>query len=135
INLDRPLLPEEVGDLALSAGYGCVHDLQPIREASKAAWYISKYVTKSSGDRQNVPWRRPVVDEETGEIEVLDTTPTFRTWSAARSWGFTLKGLREIARVQAQARAEALRALQVKAPPAGGGGCEATTPVGGADPP
>src|SRR5690606_13222214 len=39
INLDRPLLPTDVGQLALTAGYGCVHDLQPIREASRAAWY------------------------------------------------------------------------------------------------
>lgn len=111
LNVDRPLLPAEVGQLALTAGYGCVHDLQVIQSASKAAWYISKYVTKSSGDRQNVPWRRPVLDEATGELEVLDTIPTFRTWSAARTWGFTLKGLREIARMQARARAEALRAL------------------------
>lgn len=111
LSMDRPLLPGEVGELALSAGYGCVHDLQPIHSAQKAAWYISKYVTKSSGDRENVPWRAPVVDEETGEIRVMETTPTFRTWSAAQSWGYTLKGLRDIARVQAAARAHYLEEL------------------------
>jgi len=108
LNMDRPLLPAEVGQLALTAGYGCVHDLQPILSATKAAWYISKYVTKSSGDREKVPWRAPVLDEETGEVRVMDTIPTFRTWSAAQSWGYTLKGLREIARLQAQARARYL---------------------------
>jgi hypothetical protein len=112
INLDRPLLPGEVQALAMVAGYGCVHDLQPIASASKAAWYISKYVTKSSGDRENVPWRADVVDEETGEIRRMETVPTFRTWSSAQSWGFTLKGLREIARLQAQARARYLDELQ-----------------------
>lgn len=112
LNVDRPLLPEEVGQLALTAGYGCVHDLQVIQSASKAAWYISKYVTKSSGERQNIPWRADVVDEETGETVRMDTTPTFRTWSSARSWGYTLKGLREIARVQAQARARYHRELE-----------------------
>jgi hypothetical protein len=111
LNLNRPLLPAEVGALALAAGYGCVHDLQPIQNAQKAAWYISKYVTKSSGDRGNVPWRADVVDHDTGEVRVMETVPTFRTWSAAQSWGFTLSGLREIARLQAQARARYLREL------------------------
>lgn len=111
-----PLTAAEVGQLALSAGYGCVHDLQPIHDAGKAAWYISKYVTKSSGDRGEVPWRADVevVDKRTGEITVrrLETIPTFRTWSSAQSWGYTLKGLREIARIQARARARYLRELQ-----------------------
>lgn len=109
LNVDRPLLPAEVGALALAAGYGCVHDLQPVRSASKAAWYISKYVMKSAGDRGNLPWKREVFDVLTGEIRLLETTPTFRTWSAAQSWGYTLKGLREIARLQARNRAMYLR--------------------------
>jgi hypothetical protein len=112
INMDRPIQPSEVQALAMVAGYGCVHDLQVIRSASKAAFYISKYVTKSSGDRENVPWRADVVDEQTGEIRCLETVPTFRTWSAAHSWGYTLKGLREIARLQARARARYLAELQ-----------------------
>lgn len=136
LNVDRPLLPAEVGQLALTAGYGCVHDLQPIQSASKAAWYISKYVTKSSGDRQNVPWRADVVDEDTGEILRLDTVPTFRTWSAARSWGYTLKGLREIARVQAQARARYHRELMALLESEGVAQGDQSSPVPvGADPP
>ncbi len=112
LNVATALLPEEVGALGLAAGYGCVHDLQPLLNAQKAAWYLSKYVTKSSGDRGNVPWRSEVVDQDTGEVRVMETMPTFRTWSAAQSWGYTLKGLREIARVQAQARAHYLRELE-----------------------
>lgn len=133
LNVDRPLMPAEVGDLALAAGYGCIHDLQLVESASKAAWYISKYVTKSSGERQNVPWRRPVLDEETGELRVLDTIPTFRTWSAARSWGFTLKGLRQIARDQAVARAAELKALGFVFRPVDG--VMRLVPAAGSDPP
>jgi hypothetical protein len=112
LNLDRPIQPGEVQALAMVAGYGCVHDLQVVSSASKAAWYISKYVTKSSGDRNNVWWQGDVADKETGEILRLETVPTFRTWSAAHSWGYTLKGLREIARLQATARARYLSELQ-----------------------
>jgi hypothetical protein len=111
IHTQQPLTASEVGDLALTAGYGCVHDVQPILSASKAAWYISKYVTKSSGDRANVPWRADVLDEDTGELRRMETMPTFRTWSSAQSWGFTLKGLRELARMQARARAKYLEEL------------------------
>jgi hypothetical protein len=112
LNVDRPLTAAEVGALALAAGYGCIHDLQPVRSAKKAAWYISKYVMKSAGDRGDVPWRAEVVDTETGEIRTLETVPTFRTWSAARSWGYTLRGLRDIARAQAAARSLYLRELE-----------------------
>lgn len=120
LNVDRPLEPAQVGALALAAGYGCVHDLQIVRDARKAAWYISKYVMKSAGDRGDVPWRAEVVDHETGEIRTLETTPTFRTWSAAQSWGFTLNGLRDIARAQAAARARYLKDLAELLGPAAG---------------
>lgn len=111
LNVDRPLTQPEVQALAVAAGYGCMTDLQLIQSASKAAWYISKYVTKSSGDRENVPWRADVVDKRTGEVTVMNTTPTYRTWSAAQSWGYTLKGLREISRLQAAARHRYLEEL------------------------
>lgn len=135
LHTETPLTPAQVGDLALRAGYGCVHDLEPIRDAAKAAWYVSKYVTKSAGDRGTLPWRADVADETTGELVRMDTVPTFRTWSAAQSWGYTLKGLRDIARMQARARAEHLKALADAPRIGGGGGCEATTPVGRGDPP
>ena len=111
LNVDRPLFPEEVQALALAAGFGCVFDLQVINSAQKAAWYISKYVTKSAGARSEVPWIADVLDRSTGELRAMKTAATFRSWSAAQSWGFTLKGLREIARAQASARAMYLREL------------------------
>lgn len=112
VNVDRALEPAEVQALAMVAGYGCVFDLQVINSAQKAAWYISKYVTKSAGARSDVPWVRDVLDLATGEVRSMKTSPTFRTWSSARSWGFTMKGLRDIARAQAQARAHYLRELE-----------------------
>ena len=104
LNVDRALLPEEVQALALAAGFGCVFDLQVINSAQKAAWYISKYVMKSAGARSEVPWIADVLDQSTGEVRAMRTSPTFRAWSSAQSWGYTLKGLRDIARLQAQAR-------------------------------
>lgn len=109
INVDRVLLPAEIQALALAAGYGCVFDLQVLTSAAQVSRYISKYVTKSSGARGNVPWLADVTDRDTGEVRTLHTTPTFRTWSAAHSWGFTKKGLRDIARAQARARDKYLR--------------------------
>jgi hypothetical protein len=112
LNVSRPLQPAEVQALALAAGYGCVFDLQLIQSAGKAAWYISKYVTKSAGARKQVPWIAEVVwNQATGESRPMRTTPTFRTWSSAQSWGFTIKGLKAIARQQAQAREMYLREL------------------------
>jgi len=136
LNSSRVLLPEEVQVLALSAGYGCVLDLQVIRTASKAASYISKYVTKSAGARKELPWVADVVNKETGEVRKMRTTPTFRTWSAAHSWGYTLKGLREIARAQARTRARYLEELSELL----GAGSLASEPAGcpqkvAADPP
>jgi hypothetical protein len=104
INVDRALLPGEVQALALAAGYGCVFDLQVLTSAASVARYVSKYVTKSAGARGDVPWLADVLDEATGEVRLMHTVPTFRTWSAAQTWGFTKKGLREIARAQARAR-------------------------------
>lgn len=135
IHTSEPLGAATVGDLALEAGYGCVHDVQPIHSAQKAAWYISKYVTKSSGDRQNVPWRADVVDEETGEIRRLETSPTFRTWSSAQSWGFTLTGLRDLARMQARARARYLEELTSALAAAGETGPLPSVPAASSDPP
>lgn len=111
LNVDRVLLPAEVQELALAAGYGCVFDLQVLTTAAKVAYYVSKYVTKSSGARGDVPWLADVLDQATGEIRPMHTVPTFRTWSSAQSWGFTKKGLRERMRLEAVARARYLREL------------------------
>lgn len=83
--------------LAIRAGYGHSVDLAPLEPGStKQAYYVAKYVTKAGGDdRDNVPWRADVTNEETGEIERLHTFATYRAWSASRGWGVTMKQLRE----------------------------------------
>jgi hypothetical protein len=97
----------EVQALALAAGYGCVLDLEPVRSAEKAARYISKYVTKASGDRAVVPWER--LDEETGEL--IGKRATYRLWSSSRRWGVTMREMRAAQAAQARQRAMYLREL------------------------
>lgn len=99
---------DEVQALALSAGYGCVLDLEPVRSADKAARYISKYVTKASADRTFVPWER--LDHETGEL--VGKRPTYRLWSSSRRWGVTMREIRSAQSAQARQRALYLRELQ-----------------------
>lgn len=98
------LTHEEVQALALAAGYGCIVDLEPVRSSRKAARYISKYVTKSSGDRSVIPWER--VDMATGEIS--GKRATYRLWSSSRRWGVTMKELKEAQAAQSRARARYL---------------------------
>lgn len=88
--LSKPVLRQ----LAIAAGFG--HEIELIEVApgsGAAARYVSKYVTKSSTERPDVPWRRPMVaDDGTAYVQV---EATYRTWSSSRSWGSTLKQLRQ----------------------------------------
>lgn len=104
---DRELLHEEVQALALAAGYGCVLDLEPVKSVEKAARYIAKYVTKSSGERAAVPWER--LDLETGEL--VGKRATYRLWSSSRRWGVTMREIRAAQSAQARARARYLEEL------------------------
>jgi hypothetical protein len=104
---DRELVHEEVQALALAAGYGCVLDVEPVKSVQKAARYIAKYVTKSSGERAAVPWER--LDEETGEL--VGKRATYRLWSSSRRWGITMREIRATASAQARARARYLAEL------------------------
>lgn len=104
---DRELLHEEVQALAIAAGYGCVLDLEPVRSVEKAARYIAKYVTKSSGERAAVPWE--ALDEDTGEV--VGKRATYRLWSSSRRWGITMREIRAAQSAQARARAMYLREL------------------------
>lgn len=88
--VSEPVSVDRLHELATAAGYGCVMDLEPLEPGSrKAARYVAKYVTKSADQREIVPWSRESVDRQTGEI-TEDHRPTFRTWSASRSWGLTM---------------------------------------------
>ena len=78
-----PLSVSEVRRLAMLAGYGHAVDLAPCEPGSrKAAYYVSKYVTKACDVRQSVPW----VDLGTGEI----VPGRYRTWSMSAEWGLTM---------------------------------------------
>ena len=107
---DRVLTHEEAQRLALAAGYGCVLDLESVASVGKAARYIAKYVTKSSGDRSVIPWER--LDPATGEL--VGKRATYRLWSSSRTWGVTMREIKSTQSAQARARArylEELRAL------------------------
>lgn len=104
-----PLDPHQVQALAIAAGYGCVFDIREAKDAAHVARYVSKYVTKGD-DRRRAAWLRTVVNRDTGELEER-TDATYRTHSQSHGWGPTLKGLRAIARAQAQARARHLEVL------------------------
>lgn len=105
----EPLDYAVVQAYAVAAGYGCVMDLRVCQDAAQVARYISKYVTKGD-ERRRVSWSREVVDKRTGELR-QETDASYRTHSQSHGWGVTLKGLRDIARAQAQARAAHLAML------------------------
>lgn len=111
---DRPLTFLEVQEHALRAGYGCVTDVERLDSPQKAARYVAKYVTKSTAERADVPWTRILVDHDTGEVSEVQVRATYRLWSSSRSWGVTMKHLRDVARLQAAARARYLRELVVE---------------------
>ena len=113
-------------DLALAAGYGCVIDLRavPLGEESRAARYVSKYVTKGA-DRAKCHWRTDKVDRTTGEVTEV-TAATYRAHSSSTGWGITLREIREVIRTAARARADRLRALELDAP----NGSEPLDPAG-----
>lgn len=129
----EPLELLAVQGKALEAGFGCTLDYAPITDARRAAYYVSKYVTKSVDSRDDVPWVAPVVDEQTGEIRRVRTAATFRAWSSSREWGLTMREIRDALAASARLRAAALvsgdELEPATAPPAG------TAPASGTPPP
>jgi hypothetical protein len=108
-----PLVLNEVQTLARVAGFGCVIDFKPARAGdTRQAAYVSKYVTKATDQRGEVPW--DVVDLETGEVTAVDEAK-FRTWSCSRDWGLTMKALEAGIREAAQRRAAMVRELPTAA--------------------
>lgn len=107
--------------LAIRAGFGHSVDLAPCTPGSKrAAYYVSKYVTKACDSRDDVPWLGEVVDRQTGEVTVGLVPGRYRTWSCSREWGDTMRDVRAVGaayarRVAAEAAdrslADALAAL------------------------
>lgn len=98
----EPLSLRQIRPLAMDAGFGHEVDLAEAEPGSRRfAYYVAKYVTKSCDDRDQVPWRADVVDEQSGEVRSMRTAATFRTWSSSRGWGLTMREVRMIARVAA----------------------------------
>ena len=93
-----PLDKVQLRTFAMRAGFGHSLDLAPCEPGSKrAAYYVSKYVTKATDSRDQVPWVVDQIDYDSGEVVRLETPGKYRTWSSSRAWGITM----------AQARAEA----------------------------
>ncbi len=89
--------------LAMRAGFGHSVDLAPCEPGSrKAAYYVSKYVTKATDAREDVPWAADVVDIETGEVTRKVIAGRYRTWSMSREWGDTMAAVRARAAVYAR---------------------------------
>lgn len=105
----RPLAKRRLRELALAAGFGHSVDLAPAPPGSKrAAYYVSKYVSKSTDSRSDVPWWGTTVeiDIDTGEV-VEHEGPVdgrYRTWSMSREWGMTMAAARAHARAFVAAR-------------------------------
>jgi hypothetical protein len=103
-----PQLLDAVRVLAIEHGYG--HEVRIDRPAVSedgrarlAAWYAAKYVSKATDDRSLIPWeRRPLlIDLETGEV-VKQSPATYKTWTASRGWGCSMKQVRAAQRLWAQ---------------------------------
>ena len=104
-----PLDPVEVQALAMRAGFGCVMDLRLMKRGdTRAAGYASKYVSKSTDQRGQVPWE--TLNVRTGELVEVKDAP-YRVWSCSRDWGLTMKVIDQAIRDAARKRAAALREL------------------------
>lgn len=98
-----PLSLREVRRLAMLAGYGHAVDLAECAPGSrKAAYYVSKYVTKACDVRSAVPW----VDTATGEV----VEGRYRTWSMSAEWGLTMAQAKQQSRDYAALKASESRA-------------------------
>lgn len=93
--------------LAMRAGFGHSVEMTECAPGSKReAYYVSKYITKATDSRQQVPWRADVVDVETGEVSRELVAGRYRTWSCSRRWGVTMAQVRAEAALYAQQASE-----------------------------
>ncbi len=92
--------------LAIRAGFGHSVDVAPcVAGSRKAAYYVSKYVTKACDSRADVPWLGQRVNTDTGEVTVGLVPGRYRTWSCSREWGSTMADVRAAAAVYARRKA------------------------------
>ncbi len=101
-----PLEKRWLRDVAMDAGFGHALDLAQCEVGSKrAAYYVSKYVTKATDARESVPWAADVVDTVTGELSRQIVAGRYRTWSMSREWGLTMAAVRAEAAAYARVKA------------------------------
>lgn len=90
LRFERPTMvrASKLRALAIRHGFGHVMDLQhqDPEQAERTARYLSKYVTKSSTERE----RAPFVHRLTGEVG----PGRWRTWTGSRSWGLSMACVR-----------------------------------------
>jgi hypothetical protein len=91
---------EQLHELALASGFGCVLDLQAVTTTRAVAAYLSKYVSKSADVRGEVPWLK--YDRLTGEI--LSDCATYRTYTTSQRWGCSMGQIRDALRSARAAR-------------------------------
>lgn len=71
--------------LAIRHGFGHSVDLQKVTD-NRAAWYVSKYVTKCADERELVPY----LHRKTGELG----PGRWRAWTSSRVWGESMASVR-----------------------------------------
>lgn len=108
-----PIRRPNVKALAMAAGFGHSIDLVECSPGSKrAAYYVSKYVTKATDQRASVPWWGDRIDFSTGEVtEGLVDEARYRTWSMSRQWGLTMAAVRAEAAAYAACKRRETEAL------------------------
>ena len=90
-----PIPMSELRAIALAAGFGHSVDLAPVVPGSKReAYYVSKYITKATDQRADVPWWGQRVDYSTGEVSEGIVDGRYRTWSMSKGWGDTMATVR-----------------------------------------
>lgn len=100
-----PIDVDSVELAAVRAGFGHEVDLEPVSGLSSGVpGYVAKYVTKTSDQRDSVPWSVDQVDVETGEICRRQVRATYRGYSKSARWGLTMKEIKAALRDQARAR-------------------------------
>jgi hypothetical protein len=82
--------------LAIAHGFGHSVDLTAVKNEAGLR-YVAKYVSKAAAMRSSVPWRK--IDQASGELRL---SPTYKTWSASRSWGLTMAAVKQQQREWAQ---------------------------------
>jgi hypothetical protein len=90
-------------ELAIRCGFGHEVLCPEIRPGStRAAYYVSKYITKACDARDDVPWWGERIDYETGEVTEGMIAARYRTWSQSQGWGTSMAAVRAEASVWAR---------------------------------